>query len=42
MEFKSLIGKSMDRNYFEENSMIRKLFDHISDAVYFIDNRGTI
>ena len=42
MELKSLIGKAMPRKYFEDNTVVRRIFDHISDAVYFIDNRGAI
>ncbi|MGI6685255.1 MAG: sigma-54 interaction domain-containing protein [Bacillota bacterium] len=32
----------MEKNFFDHNKTLREIFDHLSDAVYFIDNRGAI
>lgn len=32
----------MERNFFDNNPVMRDIFNNMSDAVYFIDNRGTI
>lgn len=42
MRHLSLDGQPMARDYFDQNPTVRKIFDHMSDAVYFIDNRGAI
>jgi arginine utilization regulatory protein len=33
---------TMEKNFFDHNKTLREIFDHLSDAVYFIDNRGAI
>ncbi|MGI5873814.1 MAG: sigma-54 interaction domain-containing protein [Bacillota bacterium] len=32
----------MNRDFFEQNTTITKIFDHVSDAVYFVDQKGRI
>lgn len=32
----------MNKDFFDNNKTTREIFDHLSDAVYFIDNRGAI
>lgn len=35
-------GISVERNFFDKNPVMCDIFNNMSDAVYFIDNRGTI
>ncbi|MBQ2764517.1 MAG: sigma 54-interacting transcriptional regulator [Firmicutes bacterium] len=32
----------MDRHFFDNNPVMRDIFNNMSDAVYFVDNRGTL
>lgn len=32
----------MERDFFEKNLMVRIIMDHLSDPVYFVDNKGVI
>lgn len=32
----------MEKDFFDNNTTIREIFDHLSDAVYFIDSTGAI
>ena len=32
----------MDRYFFDNNPVMRDIFNNMSDAVYFVDNHGTL
>ncbi|MEL7568299.1 MAG: sigma 54-interacting transcriptional regulator, partial [Dehalobacterium sp.] len=32
----------MNKDFFDTNKILREIFDHLSDAVYFVDSHGTI
>ncbi|WP_089610863.1 sigma-54 interaction domain-containing protein [Dehalobacterium formicoaceticum] len=32
----------MERDFFSSNTVLREIFDHLSDAVYFVDHQGII
>ena len=32
----------MDRHFFEKDPVLRDIFNHLGDAVYFIDSHGAI
>lgn len=32
----------MEKDFFDQHHTLKEIFDHLSDAVYFIDNRGAI
>ena len=35
-------GDAMDRHFFEKDPVLRDIFNHLGDAVYFIDSHGAI